>query len=155
MRMTENGTEPTFHLIYRSRNRIPRERRRQEFGAIFSVARANNKKVGVSGALLISDDWFVQVLEGPEPVVRALYEQICMDARHERISLIDSGSTGERVFARWAMAKVAEDGAPDIPLLNNVDKGGISPAAPRATTPEQQSLLDVMRAAIHGESHAV
>ena len=54
----------------------------------------------------------------------------------------------ERVFARWSMAKVAEDGEPDIPLLMNVTKGGISPAAPRPTTPEQDSILDFMRDAV-------
>ena len=43
------------------------------------------------------------------------------------------------------MAKVAEDGEPDIPLLMNVTKGGISPAAPRPTTPDQDSILEFMR----------
>lgn len=30
----------------------------------------------------------------------------------------------------------------------NVDKGGASPAAPRPTTPEQDAVLDRMRAAL-------
>jgi len=55
----------------------------------------------------------------------------------------------ERVFARWSMAKVAGDGEPDIPLIAHVD--GISPAAGRRTTSEQDRLLDVMREAA---SHA-
>ena len=39
---------------------------------------------------------------------------------------------------------------PDIPLLMNKDKGGISPAAPRPTTPEQDAALDAMREQIRG-----
>lgn len=48
--------------------------------------------------------------------------------------------------------QVAEDGEPDIPLIAHVD--GISPAASRGTTPEQERLLDDMRAAARGDSQA-
>lgn len=143
--------EPTFRLMYRSHNRIPAAQRKAELGAIFSVARSNNKKSDVTGALLISEDWFVQVLEGDETVVRALYERIRLDVRHERISLIDESLVDSRVFARWAMAKVAEDGEPDIPLITNVNRGGAVPAAPRSSTPEQEALLDRMREVARGE----
>ena len=43
------------------------------------------------------------------------------------------------------MAKVAADGEPDIPLLTNVDKGGISPAQPRPVTETQETVLTFMR----------
>jgi len=49
------------------------------------------------------------------------------------------------VFGRWAMAKMAADGEPDIPLLANVDKGGISPAQPRPATEAQATVLGRMR----------
>ena len=65
--------------------------------------------------------------------------------RHEHLELLDSGDVSERVFGRWAMAKVAAEGGPDIPLLTNVDKGGISPAQPRPITEAQEAVLDVMR----------
>jgi hypothetical protein len=52
------------------------------------------------------------------------------------------------VFGKWAMARVAADGEPDIPLLTNVDKGGISPAHPRPTTAAQDTVLDFMRQAL-------
>ena len=58
----------------------------------------------------------------------------------------------DRVFSRWAMAKVADEGEPDIPLLMNVNKGGISPAAGRPTTPEQEKILDFMRDSVRGAS---
>jgi hypothetical protein len=47
---------------------------------------------------------------------------------------------------------VSADGEPDIPLIANT--GGIVPAAARGVTPEQESVLDVMREATRGGAHA-
>jgi len=156
--MTETGADdsgPVFRLIYRSRSRIGAAERKHQLGEIFSVARSSNKKLGVTGALLITDDEFVQTLEGVEPAVRELYAKISKDKRHEHLELLDSGNVSERVFGRWAMAKVAAEGEPDIPLLTNVDKGGISPAQPRPTTKAQETVLDVMRQSLrHSASSA-
>jgi FAD-dependent sensor of blue light len=137
--------QSTFRLMYRSRNRIPEPDRKIELGTLFSTARRNNKKAGLTGALLLTGDWFVQVLEGDEPTVRALFDTISKDPRHDSVTLLDSGDVGDRVFARWSMAKVAEDGEPDIPLIAHED--GIAPAAGRGTTPAQHKLLGAMRAA--------
>ena len=145
---------PTYRLIYRSHNRIPGDRRKAELGAIFSAARSTNKRLGVTGALLTSGDWFVQALEGDEAVVRDLYAHIGKDARHERVVEIESGQVDGRVFSRWAMARVSADGEHDIPLLANAAKGGITPAAPRPTTPEQDELLDFMRRTLGDDAHA-
>ena len=142
-----------FRLIYRSRNRILPERRKTALADLFSVARANNKKQRITGALLISGDWFAQALEGDEAAVRALFGVIERDARHEHISVLEEGTAPARVFSRWAMARVSADGGPDIPLIAHPD--GISPAARRATTPGQESVLDVMREATRGDARAV
>jgi Sensors of blue-light using FAD len=146
-----SGSESTFRLIYRSHSLIPEDRRKVTLGTLFSKARSNNKQLHISGALLVSDDTFVQVLEGEEGAVRALFERISGDPRHDSVALLEAEDIDGRVFSRWAMAKVAEDGEPDIPLIAHTD--GISPAAGRRTTPEQEQLLDVMRAAARGDSH--
>jgi len=146
-----SGTGSVFRLIYRSRSKIPAERRRAELGTLFSIARSNNKKQQITGALLIYGDWFAQVLEGPEAPVRALYDTIESDPRHENVSVIQSGPA-ERLFARWAMARVSADGEPDIRLIAHTD--GIAPAMNRPTTPEQEAVLDIMRAATRGDAHA-
>lgn len=150
-----SSVEPVFRLIYRSHNRVPEPRRKAELGAIFSVSRSGNKRRGVTGALLTCGDWFVQALEGDEVTVRELYDRIYRDDRHQKVSVLFAGQVEERVFGRWAMARVSEDGEPDIPLLMNVDKGGISRAAARPTTPEQETVLDTMRDSIRGATQAV
>jgi FAD-dependent sensor of blue light len=147
-----SGPGSTFRLMYRSRNKIPAEQRKAELGTLFSTARSNNKKQQITGALLIYGDWFAQVLEGAEAPVRALFATIEADPRHENISVIQSGTTGERLFSRWAMARVSEDGEPDIRLIAHTD--GIAPAMNRATSPEQDAVLDIMRAATRGNAHA-
>jgi hypothetical protein len=141
---------PVFRLIYRSHNLIPAAERKSQLGEIFSAARSNNKRAEVTGALLCTDEQFAQTLEGPEPVVRALYTRICQDSRHGQVELLETRTVTERVFGRWAMARVSADGEPDIPLLTNVDKGGISPAQPRATTAAQEVVLGYMRESLGG-----
>jgi len=143
-----------FRLIYRSHSRIGAAERKQQLGGIFTVARSSNKKLGVTGALLITDDEFVQALEGAEPVVRDLYAKIGKDRRHEHVELLASGDVPGRVFGKWAMAKVAADGEPYIPLLANVDKGGISPAQPRPATEAQEAVLGLMRQSLRGAGAA-
>lgn len=152
--MTDSAADdgPTFRLMYRSHDLIPTERRKVELGALFSTARSNNKRNHVTGALLLSDEVFVQTLEGEEAVVRRLFRRIQHDDRHDEVELLEAGDVEGRVFARWAMAKVAGDGEPDIPLIAHVD--GISPAAGRGTTAEQEQVLDVMRRAARAESRA-
>jgi hypothetical protein len=143
---TQNGTQVgTFRLIYRSRSLLPDAQRRVELGNIFSAARSNNKNEHVTGALLVTDHWFVQTLEGDEATVRALFARIERDPRHDGVELLETTTVQDRVFSRWAMAKVAADGEPDIPLIAGA-KGAVA-AAGRGTTVEQDLLLDVMRAA--------
>jgi hypothetical protein len=80
--------------------------------------------------------------------------EISDDSRHERVVEIESGPVEERVFSRWAMARASADVEHDIPLLANTAKGGITPAAPRPTTPEQDEVLDHMRGSIADDAHA-
>jgi hypothetical protein len=137
-------------LIYRSRNVIPEPERRAELGRLFSAARYHNKEQGITGALLLLGDRFVQTLEGDEEQVQALLARIRADARHEALEVLETGLVDGRVFGRWSMAKVAdEQDQPDLPLIARVK--GITPAAPRGdSTPDQEAVLQVMREAARG-----
>ena len=128
-------------------------RRKSELGAIFTTARTNNKRLGVTGALVITEDAFAQTLEGDEGVIRELYESICGDPRHDRVTLLEEETVDDRTFGRWAMARVSEDGGPDIRLLSNATKGSIVAASPDAhVTPEQEAVLAFMRNSIVHET---
>lgn len=138
--------EPTFRLTYRSRSNLPPEGRKVELGLLFSQARSHNKSQGITGALLVADDWFVQTLEGEQDAVRALYARISRDPRHHRVALLTAGPAQERVFSRWSMARVADEGETDIPLIAHGN--GISPAASRGdASAGQAQVLAAMRTA--------
>ena len=55
---------------------------------------------------------------------------------------------GSRVFSRWAMAIVAEHGNPDNPLAATTS--GVTEAAARGTSPDQEHILGIMRDATRG-----
>ena len=135
-----------FRLMYRSHNQIPEGERKTELGKLFSGARSFNKTQDITGALLVSGDWFVQVLEGDETAVRALFAKIEKDPRHDRVAPLETTPVEHRVFSRWAMARVSEDGETDIPLIASTR--GIVPAAGRETTAEQETVLESMRAVL-------
>jgi hypothetical protein len=134
-----------FRLIYRSQSTIPAQDRKVALGAIFSQARSRNKSRQITGALLVSGDWFAQVLEGDEETIRELYGKIGEDNRHGHVTLLETRAVTNRIFSRWAMARVSEEGEADIPLIAHAD--GISPAAGHRVTAEQESVLAFMREA--------
>jgi hypothetical protein len=58
--------------------------------------------------LLYDKGSFLQLLEGEEPVVRALYDKICKDGRHASPALLWVGDVDERSFGEWSMGFVSE-----------------------------------------------
>lgn len=128
---------PVFRLIYRSHSRIPADERPTVLSAIFVVARSRNKEAQVSGALLITDHYFVQALEGDETAVRSLFDRISNDERHTEVTVIEEGVCAQRTFSRWSMARVSSSGKADIPLHSN---NGEIHAAARSSLTREQSL---------------
>lgn len=135
----------TFRLMYRSRDLLAADDREEELGDLFATSRSNNEKRGITGALLLSGHWFVQVLEGAQADVQALFAGIEKDPRHDKVEVLFAGPAGERVFAHWSMAKV-DMADTKLPLIAQI--GEISPANSRRMTPAMNRLLEVMREAI-------
>ena len=139
--------EPCFRLIYRSRSLLSEQSGTVEAGLseILRVARTNNRKHGITGALMLYEhkDWFAQVLEGPETEINTLFERIKKDPRHKDVEVKEAGNAPARLFSKWAMALIAEHGEPDSPLVATV--GGISEAAPWQVTEDQENVLTRLR----------
>jgi hypothetical protein len=66
-------------------------------------ARIHNQSQQISGLLLHSKKEFLQVLEGEPDVVESLYEKICNDPRHERVTLFQRKQIPHKEFTQWAM----------------------------------------------------
>ena len=133
-----------YRLIYRSHSRIPTSTDRAELGAILRTSRTNNAQRGVTGALLMYEGWFAQVLEGPERNVRQLFDRIKVDPRHDTVSVTEEGYVDGPVFARWAMADVSEHGEADVPLIATAT-GVVDGGAWKTATPEQEEVLVKLR----------
>ena len=71
---------------------------------LLAKSRAYNTAHEVSGMLMYRDGQFVQVLEGEESVLRALYDKIRRDPRHTDVVKLVDEPLARRKFGAWAMA---------------------------------------------------
>ena len=62
-----------------------------------------NTGMGITGALLMTERRFVQVLEGASPAILLTMDRICSDPRH-RILRLERRPLVRRRFAAWSMA---------------------------------------------------
>lgn len=90
-----------FFIIYASS--ATKSFSRPELLELLTKARATNTELGITGILLYKDGNFIQVLEGEEAAVRALYTKIEKDARHAGIIVLLQGNEAERQFPDWSM----------------------------------------------------
>jgi hypothetical protein len=73
---------------------------------ILAQSRRNNPDIGVTGLLCVSDNLFIQVLEGGRDEVCDLFNAIVRDARHQQVRLLVFEEIDERQFGNWTMAQV-------------------------------------------------
>lgn len=71
--------------------------------AITDVSAKNNPALKVTGMLLGIETKYFQYLEGPEENVKALYQKIWKDPRHQNVTQWIKGYSNERVFGEWSM----------------------------------------------------
>ena len=74
---------------------------------ILVQSRKNNPALGVTGLLCVSDNLFVQVLEGGRDEVCELYNAIVRDDRHQNVRMLSYEEISERQFGNWTMGQVS------------------------------------------------
>lgn len=90
-----------YHLIYSS---VPTKTLNDaELEMLLAICREENKKHDVTGMLVCFADNYIQLIEGPEEAITRLYQNIVIDARHERVITLKEGYIKERFFPDWAM----------------------------------------------------
>jgi hypothetical protein len=72
-------------------------------GTILLDARRCNMRDGITGTLIVRQDLFLQLLEGPAEAVDAAYKRISRDDRHINVRQLTRRDVSERLFAEWAM----------------------------------------------------
>jgi hypothetical protein len=71
---------------------------------ILVLARANNAREKVTGALLYAMSCFAQILEGPEEAVERIFARLERDSRHHDIVVLMKAPITARRFPGWSMA---------------------------------------------------
>lgn len=74
-----------------------------DLALLLAGSRIRNDERGLSGLLLYRNGQFMQVLEGPEPAVRALLATIAEDPRHSGVRALHEERIDDRRFGSWAM----------------------------------------------------
>lgn len=64
---------------------------------------SRNEEKEITGILLLSDESFLQVLEGAEDAVNALYCKIVQDELHSDVTLISYEQIANKSFDGWSM----------------------------------------------------
>lgn len=97
---------------------------------LLSESQKRNAARGVTGLLLHSDGSIIQIIEGAESEVKALYNKIAHDKRHRGVTLMSSKQIKERDFPQYKMGfkrARSKDFKIHIPNFSEiVEKGSLS-----------------------------
>ncbi len=97
-------------LIYVSVHQLGPVALSDQLADIVTVAKRKNALVNVSGALIATDRYFSQVLQGPSAGVDDLMLLINSDQRHSAITIIEDTPIDQRVCPDWKLAYVGKAG---------------------------------------------
>ena len=93
---------PIYRLIYRSQ--ASRAVHEMTLVPLLRKTRQHNQRANLGGLLVHTNSQFMQVLEGPEPVLSNLFTRIQDDPRHYDMHTLAYCTVPERAFADWRMA---------------------------------------------------
>lgn len=78
-----------------------------EMAKIMSISQRNNGATNLSGALIYTDHFFMQCLEGERNAVNEAYTRIGKDDRHMDCVLLRYEHVDARMFGQWSMGQIA------------------------------------------------
>ncbi|MGM0636029.1 MAG: BLUF domain-containing protein [Bacteroidota bacterium] len=78
--------------------------REEDIQDLLYKVREKNRKLAITGLLLLIQGKFIQYIEGPEDEIISVYESIKNDTRHNSLLLLDIGDLKERQFKDWSMS---------------------------------------------------
>ena len=94
---------PFSRLIYAS---LRGSRSPRDMIEILEQSEARNAVDAITGALVMTPDYYLQLLEGERRVLNACYDRICRDPRHSHVGLILFELLDQRLFPDWSMSAV-------------------------------------------------
>jgi hypothetical protein len=102
--MTRSANMPLFRIVYFSTNILAGGNEvAAKLKQILNTSIRNNVSAGITGGLLFSRNYFVQVLEGGRADLLKTFTSISGDPRHQDVVLVEHKPTSMRVFGAWSM----------------------------------------------------
>ena len=98
-------------LVYCSRARLAPEQAGEQVADIVHVSAFRNAQVGVTGALALRGEVFVQLLEGSPTALDILMLHLHFDTRHDDIMVLARERITRRAFPIWGMIAPQRDPA--------------------------------------------
>jgi AcrR family transcriptional regulator len=111
---------------------------------IAAGARVFNHTLGVTGRLLVVGDEVVQVIEGHETAVGAIFARIVADARHEAVRVLLDAPVADRYFHGYSLDVATEATLTDAQHLRLTDAIAQSRTPHANLNTEGWRLLDAM-----------
>ena len=96
---------------------------------ILAVSQRNNERDHLTGALAISDGWFLQVIEGSPQNLDRLLARLEADSRHARLEVLQRRKVRVRLFEKWSMASARITPALGQDLVHLIDECRVNPDA--------------------------
>lgn len=136
-----------YRMIYCSR---ARQLDSSAIQKILDACERNNPRNHLTGMLLFTSDYFVQVLEGSRIAVnQRFFATIASDGRHSDIEIMSSGTVDFRLFEKWSMHYVSIARSDDPRLTRFSADGSFNPYKMSSAAIEQfcasQTLFDFQK----------
>ncbi len=77
-------------------------------------SQSENAKHDISGLLIYSEGYFLQIIEGTSAEIDALYTRISHDPRHSKLDLLTRSVGSTRMFSKWSMGLVETEDVSDL-----------------------------------------
>lgn len=74
-----------------------------EVARILEQAKRNNERNGITGVLVINENYFLQSIEGARPVVNGLLRELIKDDRHSSLQIVECCEVEQRRWDKWSM----------------------------------------------------
>jgi hypothetical protein len=120
-----------------------------QLGALLAHSRTRNEADVITGALVYryNEDFdrgnFLQILEGPDAALEAVWKRISNDSRHHTIVVVEEGSLTTRMFADWSMGfkNISADALADYPGFADMGSDAFWETAKVSTLTEALDIL--------------
>jgi hypothetical protein len=91
-------------ILYVSESKLVIPRDEGQITQIVDWSKRWNEAVGITGALLFTEEHFSQFIEGPPEMIAELFGKLQRDPRHTNLDILEKRTARHRIFADWSLA---------------------------------------------------